>query len=109
MKKETRKRTQKFVQGNRHCDGPRDVKWSVKADQGWEIDVESINVTPTVLSSKSIYRGVTEATSSGFNIAGQVINSGSCVKVFGNVVAKDGRGTRHVDVTYNETRMVPAN
>ena len=61
MKKETRKRTQNFAQRNGHCEGPRDVKWSVKADEGWEIDVESIKVTPTVQSSKSIYDGITGA------------------------------------------------
>ena len=59
---------------------------------GWEIDVNSIKVTPTVISSKSSYSGVADATKDGFYIAGRIVNNGNCVKAFGHTVARDARG-----------------
>ena len=62
---ETRERTVNFGRTNDHCAAPRDVRWHVPAEEGWEIDVNSIKVTPTVISSKSSYSGVAGATKEG--------------------------------------------
>ena len=102
---ETRDRSVNFGKTNDHCAGPRDVRWPVRAEEGWEIDVNSIKVTPTVISSKSSYSGVTDATKDGFDIKGRIVNRGNCVKAFGQVVARDARGTLRVSGTYRETRQ----
>ena len=103
---ETRELPVNFGSTNDHCAGPRDVRWHVPAKKGWKIDVTSIQVKPTVISSKSSYSGVTDATKDGFYIVGRIVNRGNCVKAFGKVVARDARGTLRVSGTYQETRQV---
>ena len=100
-----RKRTVEFGHTNDHCAGAKNIRWHVLAAKGWEIDVNSIQVNDTVLSSKSSYGGVTEATKEGFYIVGRVVNRGNCVKAFGNVLARDARGSLRVRGTYVERRV----
>ncbi len=107
MAKETKERTFSFSRRNRHCSGSHSVRWPVSATPGWEIDIHSIKDNVTVKSSRSNYDGVVDKTKDGFFIVGRVINSGNCVKAFGQTIAKDGRGSLHVEGTYIETRMVP--
>ena len=103
---QTRERSVNYNKVNDHCAGPKDVRWSVRAQEGWEIDVTSINVRPTSISSKSSYSGVENVTKDGFEIAGRIANNGSCIKAFGKVITKDGRGFLRVSGTYQETRQV---
>ena len=103
---ETRELPVNLGKTNDHCAGPRDVRWHVRADDGWEIDVASIDVRATVISSKSSYSRVTDATKDGFYIEGRIVNRGRCVKAFGQVVARDARGTLRVSGRYQETRQV---
>ena len=105
---ETRERTVNFGHTNDHCAGPRDVRQHFPADDGWEIDVASIDVRATVISSKSSYSGVIDATKEGFYVVGRIVNRGNCVKAFGQVVARDARGSLRVSGTYQETRESPA-
>lgn len=105
---EVETRTFAFSRRNSHCSGSHRVKWPVKATPGWEIDIHSIQDKVTVKSSRSNYDGIVEKTKDGFFVTGRVINSGNCVKVLGQVVAKDGRGSLHVKGSYKETRKVPA-
>ena len=107
MVMETQDRTFKFGTRNRHCRGPQNVRWGVSATPGWKIDEHSITVRPTVQSSRSSLDGVTDPSPEGFYIKGRVVNSGKCIKAFGQTIAKDGRGSLHVAGTYKETRMVP--
>ena len=93
-----------FGETNDHCAGPRSVRWRVPANEGWAIDVASIKVQPRVVSSKSSYSGVIEATENEFYIEGRLANNGECVSVFGNTIARDGRGRLRVFGTYLETR-----
>ena len=89
---------------NSHCAGPRDVSWRVEATEGWKIDIDTINFSPTTLSSKSVYKGVTDRTERGFSIKGRVVNRGNCVKLLGQLVSKDARGSLRVAGTYEEFR-----
>lgn len=107
MLMETKRQTFSFGTRNSHCRGPRNVRWPVKATPGWEIDVHSITVEPTVQSSRSVLLGVVDETTDGFYIAGRVVNSGDCITVLGRTIARDGRGSLHVKGSYIETRMVP--
>ena len=107
MVMETKKRTFSFGRRNSHCSGSQDVRWPVKATPGWEINIHSIKDEVTVQSSRSNYDGVVDKTKDGFFVKGRVINSGDCIKAFGRTIAKDGRGSLHVQGTYIETRMVP--
>ena len=105
---ETRERKVDHGKTNDHCAGARDVRWHFAASDGWQIDVTSIDIRATVVSSKSSYSGVVDATEEGFYVTGRIVNRGNCVKAFGTVIAKDARGTLRVAGTYRETRMVPA-
>ena len=105
------RRTRKFERyyQNGHCQGTTAIDWWVQAQDGWEIDVTTIDPTVTTESSKSAYFGIVDDGSSGFRVTGRVANNGSCVKVFGEVVARDGRGHLGVQGTYEEfRRVVPA-
>ena len=101
---QTRERPIAFYKINDHCAGPKDVRWPVRAEEGWEIDVTSINVTATSVSSESSYSGVENVTKDGFDIVGRIVNSGSCISAFGTVIARDGRGSLRVYGSYRETR-----
>ena len=101
---ETRDREINFGETNNHCQDPKDVRWSIRADEGWEIDVTSIRVKPTT-SEKSTYSGIKDKTKDGFDIEGKIANNGNCIEALGQVVAKDARGSLHVSGTYKETRL----
>ena len=105
---ETRERKVDYGETNDHCAGARDVRWHFPAVNGWKIDTNSIEIGPTVVSSKSSYSGVVDESEDGFYVKGRIVNRGNCVKAFGTVIAKDARGTLRVAGTYRETRMVPA-
>ena len=103
---QTRERPLAYYKINDHCAGPKNVRWSVRAEEGWEIDVNSIKVKATSISSKSSYSGVENVTKDGFDIVGRIVNHGSCISAFGTVIAKDGRGSLRVYGSYRETRQV---
>ena len=108
MRMEVRNRTFEFSRTNNHCESTDEVRWQVTADEGWEIDVTSIESNVTTRSSKSSYDGVVGATIEGFFIEGRLTNNGDCIRLFGKVVARDGRGRLRVTGSYQETRLVPA-
>lgn len=104
----TREREFEFGQTNDHCQSARSVTWTVPADAGWRIEANSVEVTVLSRSEKSSYEGETiEPDGSGFSISGRIVNRGNCVRVFGNVVARDARGTLRVRARYRETRIAP--
>ena len=100
----TRERVFEYGQTNGHCSGPRAVRWEVPAAEGWKIELDSIQVKPTHVSSKSYFQGIENQTEDGFVIAGRIVNNGNCVRVFGKTVSRDGRGSLRVRATYKETR-----
>ena len=55
-------------------------------------------------SSKSKCNGIENLTSKGFQYSCRITNNGDCVKVFGEVVAKDGRGSCGGSVSWAESR-----
>ena len=100
---ETRERTFSHSRRNNHCQGPRSVSWRIEADEGWSIDPESVSAQHSS-SSKSSYGGIIDASGSGFTIKGTVANNGECIRVLGNTVARDGRGSLGVWGTYTEIK-----
>ena len=107
MATETKERRFSFSRRNNHCSGTHNVRWPVKATPGWEIDIHSIKDKVTVKSSRSNYDGVVDRTKNGFVVTGRVINNGDCIRAFGQTIARDGRGSLHVEGTYIEKRVVP--
>ena len=103
---ETRERTVERHFQNGHCEDSTNIKWEVRAAEGWRIDVTSLEVAPVSIGSKSSYFGVSDLTEDGFTINGRVSNNGDCVTVLGKVVARDGRGHLTVAGAYNEKREV---
>ena len=91
---------------NEHCGSSTNIKWEIQAAEGWQIDTTSLNLTPTSISSKSSYFGISHLTEDGFTMNGRVSNNGDCVKVLGKVIARDGRGHLTVAGTYTEVREV---
>ena len=106
LETETRERTVERYFQNGHCENSTNIKWEVRAAEGWRIDVASLDLAPVSISSKSSYFGVSDLTEDGFAMNGRVSNNGDCVKVLGKVVARDGRGHLSVAGTYNEKREV---
>ena len=103
---ETRERTVERHFQNGHCENSTNIKWEVRAAEGWRIDVTSLKLAPVSISSKSSYFGVSDLTEDGFTMNGRVSNNGDCVTVLGKVVARDGRGRLTVAGRYNEKREV---
>lgn len=97
-----------FYERNEHCASNRDIVWRISASEGWEIDTKSITTEVTTNSSQSHFRGITDVNQSGFYLTGAIRNNGDCIYVFGNVVARDGRGALGVNVKYAETQNVTA-
>ena len=101
---ETRERTLERHFQNGHCEDSTNIKWEVRAAEGWRIDATSLKLAPVSVGSKSSYFGVSDLTEDGFTMNGRVSNTGNCVRVLGKVVARDGRGHLTVAGTYNEKR-----
>lgn len=102
---EVRDRTYEYGRTNDHCQSPQEVDWYVEATEGWSIVPESIKIIPVVQSSKSVWSGVTpDPSGRGFTVRGQIVNRGECVRIFGETVARDARGTLRVAGTYQERR-----
>lgn len=101
-----RVRTIEVNEVNTHCQSARRIRIPVRTESGWLIDASTISSSINV-SSGSSYLGVTNISSSGFDIEGKVSNSGSCIKIFGKAVARDGRGHLWGKVTYIENKVVP--
>ena len=100
----SRNRTFSFERINDHCAGPDDITWHVVADDGWKIDVTSIEAEVFSRGKKSSFSGLEDVTSEGFTLKGRLANHGSCIKLFGQIVARDGRGSLRVDGSYTERR-----
>lgn len=105
MEHSVRERELSFYDRNQHCANPKDITWKVRAENGWKIDVTSIRIEVTVKSSRSNFTGFHNTTSSGFDLIGRLVNSGECIRVLGNTVARDGRGALGVSVRYKETAI----
>lgn len=102
---ETRERTVRRSFENPHCADPTNIRWNVRAADGWRIDVASVALVSST-SSKSAYYGVSDLSEDGFAINGRVSNDGECVTVLDKQVARDVRGNLTVSGTYNEVRQV---
>ena len=101
-------RTRNYERGetNDHCAGSRNVVWYREAEEGWQI--VAVDISPVTVSSKSTYDGVEiDPDRGGFTVRGHIANNGSCVRLFGETVARDGRGTVWVAGTYQERREAP--
>lgn len=98
---ETRTRNYERGETNDHCAGSRNVAWYREAEEGWQI--VAVDISPVTVSSKSTYDGVEiDPDRGGFTVRGHIANNGSCVRLFGETVARDGRGTLRVAGTYQE-------
>ena len=85
---------------NTHCSPSRDVEWVVHADNGWYVDMSSINLKATRIGEKSVYHGH-EASRDHIRVTGRLVNHGSCWWWF-----KDARGFLEVKGTYIEKRRL---
>ena len=101
---ETRERTVRRNFENPHCADPTNIRWDVRAADGWRIDVASVALVSST-SAKSAYHGVSDLSEDGFVINGRVSNDGECVTVLDKQVARDVRGNLTVSGTYNEVRQ----
>ncbi len=103
---EVREKPVAFYRVNDHCADPQNVRWTVKAEEGWEIDVNAIQVKATSKSRESIYSGVENATKDGFDIVGRLVNNGTCVRepLTGAILIRDARGSLRVYGKYTEIR-----
>lgn len=99
---EINNRSEGFDWMNPHCHGPKEACESFnQTNAQWKIIPGSININ-CHNSSKSSCLGVRAKTESGFQVCGHIANSGECVKVFGKIVAKDGRGHVWGSVSWQE-------
>jgi hypothetical protein len=108
IKIETRELEKTFQEQNEHCKQPKDIRWQVRSDEGWNIDTKSVHAEKTKASIYSDFSGVTDLNQSGFILTGKLRNNGDCVNAFGRVFAYDGRGYLSVKAQYTETREVNA-
>jgi hypothetical protein len=107
--RDTQSRTQSFGAANPHCQRGGRKTWAFNVTSGpenWRIDPGSIDVRVTVKSSASQVIGIQNVSDGGFQYAANVLNSGSCVRVAGHVVSRDGRGTVRGVATWTEYRTV---
>lgn len=103
---QTRERTVERSYQNEHCESSTNIRWEIQAAEGWQIVTSSLDFSPTSMSSKSSYSGISGLTNGGFIMSGRVSNNGECRKVLGKVIALDERGHLNVAGTYIETREV---
>lgn len=97
-RREERDRSFSFNERNNHCDDDREFNIRVNADNGWEIDVSSVN--PSIeTSSRSSFSGIRDSSAGGFAVKGYVRNNGICVWP-----AHDARGHVWGTITYKEFR-----
>ncbi|MDE2711213.1 MAG: hypothetical protein F4Z74_09420 [Acidobacteria bacterium] len=101
---ETRRMRFSHGETNAHCVGARPVRWRFRPSEGWRLNPESIEIEPMVISSKSEYSGIEEASEYGFFVVGVVANSGRCVGTSGRTI-RDVRGTLRVTGTFEEERL----
>ena len=97
-----------FAKGHRnpHCqESATTIDWRVNATEGWRIIPETVRVELTNRSANSEFAGVQNLTEKGFNVRGTVSNNGECIHVFGNRIAKDGRGSLDASGSYFEERI----
>ncbi len=106
MERETVERKQDFHHHNDHCQGRQSHNWNVNATSGWSIDPESVRTSVAFSGSDSRFHGVFEKSAAGFQLRGETINHGQCVRVLGQTISKDARGALGVDVWWTEYRDV---
>lgn len=101
-------RNEPFGDANGHCSGGRNIDWTFNAKGGeWRIDINSIKDKATHISTKSKYHGKRNVSEHSFQLHGRIENNGSCKKILGKVVTRDGRGVIRGQVGWKEYRMIP--
>lgn len=90
---------------NTSCQRPQKLLLTVRADDEWKIDVKSIKPKVTV-SALSNFTGIKQKSPEGFVVTGKVINSGRCLRIFGQRMHKDIRGTIQGRIEYEEYRTI---
>ena len=100
------RRTLKFEKRHRnpHCASAKNINWTWKALDGWEMDPGSLHIEHHN-SSKSDYYGYEFPSNRELVAQGRIANRGKCVKVFGTTVARDARGA--LSVPYRRIRRQP--
>ena len=85
------KRSQEFREWNNHCAGARNFLFEFNVRNGWEIDVDTINVIKCSGGRKSRCNGLRHISEYLFAYSCHLENYGKCVNlIFGK--AKDARG-----------------
>ncbi|TXH66553.1 MAG: hypothetical protein E6Q88_11745 [Lysobacteraceae bacterium] len=79
---------------NQHCWGTRTYAWDVNARSGWQIKDKPH--TRLIGDTTATDEGVQAWSQTGFRFMGKAKNNGECIRVFGKVIARDGRG--HVEI-----------
>lgn len=100
---ETRPQTFQDLKLNEHCSEPREVSWRIEAEVGWRIDVSSVS-TRIMVNPGSVFHGVGDVSEEGFTLSGRLVNSGNCIRAFGETLALDDRGILRVAAVYTESR-----
>jgi hypothetical protein len=94
------KKEKSFYHRNQHCKRTSVQKWEIKAPEGSLIDTDSVSLSNKKASSKSVLPKIVSISESKIVVQAIAINNGSCVKIFGDVVSRDGRGSVGVKVNY---------
>ena len=88
---------------NEHCQDPQAMNIRVSpTGTGWLIEPTTIEVTNSSSSSKSTFEGIFDKSETGYSVRGRVVNNGTCVKVDGVPLIKDGRGSLTIDTIHSE-------
>jgi hypothetical protein len=106
---ETQDRSQYFEHTNSHCSGSTNLNWPVNASDAWKIIERSVRTSPTSVSSGCSGPTAESISSSGFRVTGRAVNSGNCVRAFGQTISKDGRGWVKGFAYWTEHRTVIKN
>lgn len=101
---EQRERSEFRRNDNKHCQGTQTYAWTINSTEGWRIVAEPTTVRES--DSDATDEGVQEWSPTGFRFQGKAKNSGSCVKVLGQTIAKDGRGHVQIRARWIEARDV---
>jgi hypothetical protein len=92
---------------NQPCEESSSKEFRVTATPGWSIDPESIKVETLSIKGASTRYALSERSPSGFAIAAELSNAGSCVNAFGVLIPGGIPGEFTGEVAYVERPKFP--
>jgi hypothetical protein len=103
----TANRQEGFSYKNSYCAGSKEQVWTFNCQEDpWKIDINSIKIDAPSISKRTSLHGLRNVSEKGFQISATIQNSGNCIKVLGQTLRKDSRGSIKGTVAWQETRTV---